>query len=747
MIGIPGFQVQRTLCVTPTASVYLAYAERLGRTVALKVLDDAAEPACTERTLAGARLQARLAHPNIVQVLEAEQRDGRTYVAMEPVRGVDLHVRLERGILLADLVNVIGDVARALDHVHAHDIVHRDVTPSNILVRDEGGALLTDFWLATEAGRDAPRGETGGLLGTPAYMSPELLNGTSADGRADLYALGAVVYEALTGARPFAGDTAESVALHQVQDPVPRLPPHLEPLQGFVERVLARQPEQRFATGAELAAALAAGAARVGALNLTLRSEAVSTEEIRAVGAAILASARRPRDEARERRPLWDRTGVRVATYSMLALLTVWWLAALVERSETAARVLAVTGLVQDPAVQDAWNNARSLRRDPNQSLATVVAGYRRVLSLDPNHARAQAALEVLATEWKTDIERALAQGNVTLAANRLAEYLLVFPSNPVVTELAERIRNRRTADNLVNNALAQLRSYGIGDVAAATLAIRSYQEVLRLVPEHPVAQAELDVLAAFYAARAADAAAAGNMDDAIGYLDRANAANSRLPVLAAVREQILGSADSTAALTGLLAQAARYRAAGALIDPPDTNAAELYLRVLATDPGNPVATAGITDLVGRLITTINEYLTAGDLVSAGELVARAGALGLDQTEVIEARQRLESELARFNSVTRKLEEARELLARGLITEPPEHNAVLLLREVESLDPGNQAARAMLEQSAERLAAVAQEVHGLGMRRRGREYLALALSVRPDVEAWQQQLARWTRDD
>jgi tetratricopeptide (TPR) repeat protein len=316
-----------------------------------------------------------------------------------------------------------------------------------------------------------------------------------------------------------------------------------------------------------------------------------------------------------------------------------------------------------------------------------------------------------------------------------------------VVAELSERISNRRTADNLVNNALAQLRTHGIGDMAAATLAIRSYQEVLRLVPEHPVAQAELDVIAEHYAGLAAQAAAAGDMDDAIGYLDRASSANGRLPVLEEVRAQVRLAASTDAAIGAILEEAARLRAAGALIDPPSANAAELYHRVLATDPSNATAQAGIGAVVDQLIANINQYLKAGDLVSAGELVARAGELGLDQTSVEDTRAALDSELRRFNTVVHDLDEAAALLDRGLITEPPDRNAVQLLREVERLDPGNQTARALLQRGAARLASVAQEAHALGMERLGREYLALALTVTPEVEEWQQLLARWERDD
>jgi len=750
---IPGYQVHKVLAETPAATIYQALHEGLNRVVALKVLTPAAaaDPGIRARFLEGARLQAGLAHPNIAHVLESGETDDTVYLVSDYLRGGDLETRLGRGVPLRELMGAIGEIARALDYVHGQGIVHGDIKPSNILFREDGAAVLTDFGIARRMTGEASVSAGGTVPGTPEYMSPEQAAGGPLDGRSDLYALAIVLFQMLTGSRPYQGDDPAAVAARHVHDPVPRLPAHLDALQPVLERALAKRPTDRYPNGAAFAAALTAAVASAGTgsslSTTTLRSDPVSTQEIRAVGAAILASARRPTDPQSTRIRPWKRGWVRVGTYGFVLLLGIWGLTILVEESETAARVFAVVGLTQDPTVQEAWNNARALRRDPNQSLATVVAGYRRVLSLDPNHSRAQSALEAVASDWKADIERALAQGNVTLAANKLAEYLLVFPSDPLLAELTERIRNRRTADTLVNSALAQLRSHGIGDMQAATLAIRSYQEVLRLVPEHPVAQAELDVLAEYYAARAAAAADAGEMDDAIAYLDRASAANSQLPVLAVIRERVRQSAVTDEAIGELLDAAEGYRAADALIDPPGANAAELYQRVLATDPANPVATVGMEAVVAEVVARINAHLTAGERAVAGDLVARAADLGLDQTAVAAARRRIEAEMNRFSRVNRALEEATELLARGLITEPPERNAVQLLAEVESLDPGNQTAAALREQAAARLAAVAQEAYGLGMRNLGRQYLGLALSIVPDHSEWQALQARWNGEN
>jgi len=746
---VAGYQTLRELGASATAVTYLAQSAALDRPVVLKVLREecAADATARARFVNGARLQARCEHPNVVRVLEVGEQGPQIYVACEYLRGGQLTERLRQGLRIRELAGIVTDIARALDYIHGQGIVHCDVKPANVLFREDGQAALADFGIAVEADGSPSLSAEGTVVGTAAYMSPEQATGASLDARADVYSLGALIFEALSGVPPFGHGDAAVVAQRQVHDPAPRLPAYLDGFQSVLDRALAKQPDQRYPTAGALAQAFGERVGSSELVTVTLRSEAVDTLEIRAVGGAILAAARLPKNEKDRKTRLRDRADVRTAAGLLFVVLFLWWASALVERSETAARVLAIVGLVRDPAVQTAWDNAQALHRDPNQSLATVVAAYRRVLSIDPRDERAQTALAGLAAEWQGSIERALAQGNVTLAQNRLSEYLLVFPSDPELAELSRRIADRRTADNLVNSALAQLRSGGIGDPVAATLAIRSYREVLRLVPEHPVAQKELDVLAEHYGRLAAQAAAAGDMGAAIDYLDRASTANADLPLLSAIRAQLLGAATTRAALDALLSQATRYRAAGALIDPPGANAAELYHRVLATDPSNAAAIEGTGEVVDQLIASINEYLHAGDLVSAGELVTRASEIGLDQAAVVDIRDRFVRELARFNAVVRNLEDAAALFERGLITEPPERNAVLLLREVERLDPGNRSAAALLQRCADRLAQVAQEAHDLGMKNLGRRYLELALSVTPGVEAWEQLRERWRRDD
>jgi hypothetical protein len=196
-----------------------------------------------------------------------------------------------------------------------------------------------------------------------------------------------------------------------------------------------------------------------------------------------------------------------------------------------------------------------------------------------------------------------------------------------------------------------------------------------------------------------------------------------------------------------MLQQASRYRADGALLNPPGKNAAELYHRVLAADPANQVAAQGLDEVVSQLVAQANTMLASGDLATVRGLVDRASAVGLDQQSVNRLKSRLDVEIARRDDVQRKLDQAANLLQRGFITEPAERNAVALLRDVERLDPSNGQARELLRRGAERLAQAAQDARAAGLSRDAQQYLELALTVAPDVAKWRDLRAQWEQSD
>src|SRR5215218_9691094 len=210
------YRIERELGQGGMATVYLAHDLRHGRDVAIKVLHpDLGAALGADRFLSEIKTTAKLQHPHILPLLDSGSADGLLYYVMPLVTGETLRARLERErqLPVADAVRIAREVASALDYAHRQNVIHRDIKPENILLHD-GQALVADFGiaLAVQSASGARMTQTGLSLGTPQYMSPEQAMGDRAlDARADVYALGAVAYEMLTGEPPFTGATAQSI--------------------------------------------------------------------------------------------------------------------------------------------------------------------------------------------------------------------------------------------------------------------------------------------------------------------------------------------------------------------------------------------------------------------------------------------------------------------------------------------------------------------------------------------------------
>ena len=279
---IPGsrlgpYEVLSTLGTGGMAEVYRARDTRLGRDIALKVVNEAlaGNPELINRFEQEARLAGSLNHPNLVAVYDVGLHEGSPYFITELLKGESLRHRLSRGrVPLDSALDWGAKLAHGLAAAHARGIIHRDVKPDNVFVTTDGQVKLLDFGIAklAEASRaEGPHGilddtvtptggrtETGLILGTPAYMSPEQVRGERVDARTDIFSLGAVLYEMLAGQRPFAGGSlVESghAILHDEPPPLPDIPPFLAQL---IRRCLAKDPEARLQSASDLAFALEA---------------------------------------------------------------------------------------------------------------------------------------------------------------------------------------------------------------------------------------------------------------------------------------------------------------------------------------------------------------------------------------------------------------------------------------------------------------------------------------------------------
>jgi len=262
------YRLEALLGVGGMAEVYRAYEEALNRAVAMKVLPPqlVTDAGYVRRFRQEARRVAALRHPHIVPIFHYGEDEGLLYLVM-PLFGESLRDRLDHDGRLAveEAIRLVREVASALEVAHAQDLVHRDVKPENVLLDQTDHALLTDFGIArrlTQArhGGAQTLSATGLPLGTPEYMAPEQLRGGAVDRRADIYGLGAVLYETLTGQPPHTGETPYEVATLVLTTPVtpPGMRnPHVWPaLDRAVLKALAQRPEDRYQTASALATAL-----------------------------------------------------------------------------------------------------------------------------------------------------------------------------------------------------------------------------------------------------------------------------------------------------------------------------------------------------------------------------------------------------------------------------------------------------------------------------------------------------------
>ena len=262
------YRIERRLGEGAMADVYRAHDPDIGRAVAIKVLkpDYARDPAIGTRFLREARAAGALSHANIATIFDVGEADGVAYIAMEIVDGQPLDVALQQqGRMSCERVLTLGQqLASALAYAHRHGIVHRDVKPSNVLLSADGRtAKLLDFGVARvgETDHHMARTQVGTLIGTPRYMSPEQALGLPVDQRADLFSLGVVLYEMVTGKVAFPGTALATLAIQIAQEkvePIDRSTQDCPPgLRSIIDRLLAKKPDQRFADGDALAQALA----------------------------------------------------------------------------------------------------------------------------------------------------------------------------------------------------------------------------------------------------------------------------------------------------------------------------------------------------------------------------------------------------------------------------------------------------------------------------------------------------------
>ena len=246
------------------AAVYKAYQPAMERFVAVKVLSRtlvAESNEFTNRFQREAILLAQLQHPHILPVFDYGQKDGYSYIVMPFLQNGTLAELLQaRRRTLSEIHEIMTQIGGALGYAHARGMIHRDVKPSNVLIDEQGNCLLTDFGLARMIQASDRLTSAGAIMGTPAYMSPEQGKGDSVDGRSDLYSLGVIFYEMLTGQVPYQDTLPMMVVIKHIRDPLPSVRALAPELTDVIERVvnksLAKEPDDRYQTAEDFVQAV-----------------------------------------------------------------------------------------------------------------------------------------------------------------------------------------------------------------------------------------------------------------------------------------------------------------------------------------------------------------------------------------------------------------------------------------------------------------------------------------------------------
>ena len=311
-LEIPNFVLEREIGRGGMSRVFLGRQLEPKREVAIKVVAPAA--AGDENFLQSLKQEgdtvASLSHDNVVTVYSCGVVRGHYYLAMEILSGGDLVQKIKRGLKPEESVDILSQVASALEHAHKRGILHRDIKPENIMFHESGKAVLVDFGIAKAMESTSSFTRVGAVVGTPHYMSPERCQGKPIDARSDIYALGVLFWEMLTGKKLYDGRDTVAVTYAHVFEPIPPLPPEFARFQPLMSKLLAKNPDDRLQSAGQLVHALA-----------KFRSPGIAAREFetRKVGAFDVLPA--PAARAIQSPKLW----IGLATGALIALAAGWW--------------------------------------------------------------------------------------------------------------------------------------------------------------------------------------------------------------------------------------------------------------------------------------------------------------------------------------------------------------------------------------------------------------------------------------
>jgi serine/threonine protein kinase len=781
LIEIPGYHILRQLGRGGMATVYLAMQESVQREVALKVMSTSllTDPDFSERFLREARIAAKLHHRHVVGIHDVARHGDYNYIAMEYLGGGQVLARDGTPRAVQFALRITREIGLALNYAHAKGFVHRDVKPDNILLREDGSSVLTDFGIARAADSATRMTRTGAVIGTPHYMSPEQARGRTVDGRADLYSLGVVLYELLVGRVPYNADDSLAVGIMHITQPIPVLPEHLAPLQPLLNRLLAKQPDERFQNGATLADAIEQLELRIANGELAVVDDPEEAYR-REVPGADRPRRLTPRDDYGSDRPTTPSAALRGRADPALGRLDDVvagngfrpqdFRAERRDRARKgggAARIwIGAIAVVLLLGAGAAWRYQDRLRAwIPNTELNSLVARGEKALAegrligsrgdsarelfqsaraLDADNDAARRGLNQVGEKLIEAARGALKSGDLTTVRNDLAAAEEILGGGARIDELKAGLRNAEThgtqIEDLLKRGDAALSSGKLlGDDSAAVW----YRKLLEADPGNALAKSGLDKVARAQAQLVRDALMQDNetlAEQRIADLAQLAPTDPALPELRAALTQKRTS--ETQAQDQQLARAESALQAGRLGGAEGAQA--LFATALKRDANNARAKTGLRKVGIAYAALAAKELEGGNLAAAESNFRQAEALAADSAEVRALRPRLrdsreandiakeqakEPSLAERARLDELLGEADRALAAGTLMEPG--GAYDKYRGVLRSDPNNTRALAGLQRIAPRARELFEQALSAGKAHTARGYVDAIASTDP----------------
>lgn len=750
--------------------VYLATQDGLDRTVAVKVLRKSLRGSGEEFTTRfenEGRMLAQLEHENIVKIYDVGATDDAVYMVMELLSGGTLTDKMQSNELtVSSVIEICAKIGLALHAAHFKNIIHRDLKPSNIMFRDEATPVLTDFGIARKTDLDMSLTATGMMIGTPQYMSPEQIQGKPVDNRSDIYSLGLMFYRLLTGEMAFTATDPIALAMQQIQEPPPPLPPELAELQPVLDLMLAKDPNDRYTstldfcnhirsvslTGEQYATELSSATRIFTTANVSGPSSLPSQQTLKTFGEQESSVSGAFSSLGTAVSGVFKRKKPRYLLFGLLLAAVVGFFVV----NQFATHGLSDTELKQIDRELTRFQAYMDLDRVVDPPGENATESLERLLSIAPDYGRVEEAATLLADSYLTFAFDEYDAGNLDETADWVSKGLALAVNHDGLLELKESVDNRIAErdrliriDSLLAAGSAALNNNNLVPPTEGN-AYDAFSEVRTLDLQNEVAEAGLSDIQRRITEQARDVWQSGERDRAqqliVQGLDLFNDSSLLLDLKSDVDLQ-LDLERQQQQLDELLALAEGQFISGSLVEPPGLNALESFGQARDLSPENPAAQAGLQRIADHFANLAQLRFDQGEFQASLEAAANGLKAMPEDTALLSAQLAATSQLnARERDIQTRLQLAERLVASGQLIPgqpgmaPDAENATQAFNQLLEFDPGNAKATAGLAELMSRVDNSISQLQREGSLNEARALTVAAQTHYADPARYQTQL-------